>query len=109
MMTGADPLKAFFDAGAAPRIDPVFRMGVMEKVARRRLLLELGVRALGILLAAVIVFVLSPSLVFVLEVLGDVPLEVYAALFMAGLVALAGQYLATHRIGFELPFARFLF
>jgi hypothetical protein len=109
MMAGVDPLKAFFDAGLVPSIDPAFRMGVMEKVARRRLVLDLGVRALGIFLAAIIMLVLSPSLVAVLEVLADVPLEVYAALFMAGLVALAGHFLATHRVGFTLPFTRFLF
>lgn len=47
-----DPLEDFFNAPDAPAQDPVFRLAVAERIARRRLLIRVGGLAAGFALTS---------------------------------------------------------
>ena len=71
-MTTADPLQAFFDAAPVAERDIAFRSQVMERVARRRLRLELGLRfAAGTLLLAMLAVTLPLILPVSTALTGD--------------------------------------
>ncbi|MEA1942087.1 MAG: hypothetical protein U9P68_07580, partial [Pseudomonadota bacterium] len=59
-MTDRDPLHAFFEAGDVPSADPGFRLSVMERVAARRLRVELAARLAAGALLAVLAFLMAP-------------------------------------------------
>jgi len=85
-MRKADPLKAFFEADAAPAVDPGFRMAVMERVARRRLQFELVRAAMAGLAVFVTLLLLRPAMLSLLLLLAG-PFQ--QALLVLGAVALA--------------------
>ncbi len=102
-MTDQDQLKVLFDADDAPAVDPSFRMAVMNRVAGRRLLIDLVVQ--GALMALLgIAFVLSAPLVSQNFVgMFALPQDVYYTLGGVAVLALIGRYVATHSIRLSWP------
>jgi hypothetical protein len=102
-MTDQDQLKSLFDDNEAPAIDPSFRMAVMNRVAERRLFLDLVVQGAVMALLGV-AFVLSAPLVSQnLAGMFAMPQDVYYALGGVAALTLVGRYVATHRIRLSLP------
>ena len=97
-MTRPDPLKAFFEAGDAPAIDPAFRAATMQLIAQRRLQLELARAALAGLTVFVSLLLLRPIAVSLAPSLSASLGEAAVALAATGLVAFAGYYLATNTV-----------
>jgi hypothetical protein len=69
-METTDPLADFFTAEAAPTSDRAFRVGVMEKIARRRLRIELVLRLCAGLLLVIGLALMAPAVQGVAELLG---------------------------------------
>jgi hypothetical protein len=103
-MTERDPLAAFFDAGDAPPADPGFRTAVMERVARRRLRLELAARLASGVLLVLAAMVLAPVFEPVAALFGAGLADVIVVLAVTGLVAFAGHYWLTRPV--RLPALR---
>jgi len=102
-MSHPDPLQAYFEASEAPASDPAFRVSVMADIARERLMRELVKRfAVTVVLTAAIVL-FKPVLVILQAAFLDIPVEVYGALALVAVVALAGQYFITHTVRVRMP------
>jgi len=102
-MTDRDPLQAFFEAGDVPSPDPGFRLSVMERVAARRLRVELAARLAACALLAWLALMLAPVAAELLAPfvrLFDDRLAL-GALLLAVAAALAGQVLLSR--GVRLP------
>ncbi|OLF77770.1 hypothetical protein AWH62_03610 [Maricaulis sp. W15] len=90
-MDKTDPLADFFAADAAPANDRAFRTRVMERVARRRLRIELVLRLVAGCLLVLGLALVSPVLQSLADMLGQemsMPLQVIA---MAGGIAFLGH------------------
>ena len=97
-MMKADPLKAFFEADAAPAVDPGFRMAVMERVARRRFQLELARAAVAGLAVFVALLLLRPLMLSLLLLLSTSFQQVLLVLGVVALVAFIAHKLATDSV-----------
>lgn len=97
-MTNTDPLKAFFEAGEAPVVDPGFRTSVMERIARRRLQFALARAAMAGLAVFAILLLLRPVIVTLAVDLTAALGEAALVLAVIGLAAFAGYFLATHTV-----------
>ena len=90
-MTPTDPLAEFFADTPRAQPDRVFRAAVMERVARRRLRVELALRAVATLLLVVGLALLSPGLQLIAQGIGHGLAEVMFVLVPAGVVAALGR------------------
>jgi len=98
----SDPLIDFFEAPEAPARDATFRLSLMERVAKRRLQLELALASAFVVIAATCLWLVWPALSPSLSSVGQSILEPLAVLSFIAVVAFAGKWLATHRL--RLPF-----
>ena len=104
-MTDRDPLQAFFEAGDMPPADPGFRLSVMERVAARRLRVELAARLAACALLAWLALMLSPVAADLLTPfvrLFDDRLAL-GALLLALAAALAGRALLSRGVRIPRP------
>lgn len=97
-MTNTDPLKAFFEVGDAPVVDPGFRTAVMERVARRRLQLTLARAALAGLVVFAILLLLRSVIITLVAGLSAALGEAVLVLTAIGLAAFAGHFLVTRTL-----------
>ncbi|WP_417486950.1 hypothetical protein [Maricaulis sp.] len=82
-MDKTDPLADFFAAETVPSSDRAFRTGVMERVARRRLRIELVLRLVAGCLLVLGLALVSPALQIIAGTLGQ---EMSAALQIIAIV-----------------------
>ncbi|WP_297734872.1 hypothetical protein [uncultured Maricaulis sp.] len=106
-MSQPDPLADFFAADTAPAVDRGFRMAVMEKVAARRLRVELVLRSLATLLLLLGVALVSPVLQRFAQLLGQDLSQVLLVMLVAGTVAYLGHFWLTRQPILRLPRLRF--
>ncbi len=99
----SDPLKAYFDAGQAPAEDTAFRLALMERVAKRRFQIELGLEIVFFAALALCLALLWPALNATLLSVGGSMTGIAAMVTVLGAIALAGQWAATHRLRLPLP------
>ena len=91
VMDKTDPLADFFAADAAPANDRAFRTGVMERVARRRLRIELVLRLLAGCLLVLGLALISPALQIVADTLGQEMSAALQIIAIGGGVAFLGH------------------
>lgn len=84
-------LSAFFEAGEAPAMDLRFRLGVMERVARRRFLVSLTVRLAGVAVLAALAAPLVPVSGHLLGVVSPELAVLAVVACLTGLAAIAAQ------------------
>ena len=83
-MTDADDrLKALFAQDEPPARDPVFSTAVMEQIARRRFVEEVGLLSGATLIGAVVLWLLWPAVTPILAPLGQSLMPVMASLTVA--------------------------
>ena len=105
-MAEQDPLKAFFDAGEAPAVDPAFKARTMDRIAQRRLRVELALRFVAGGLLVLGFMALAPTIALIGQ--GVFTPELTPAFLAVGLslaIAWTGHYLINHSI--QLPRLRF--
>ncbi len=102
-MSQPDPLADFFAEDAAPAVDRGFRTAVMERIARRRLRVELVLRGVATLLLLLGVALISPVLQRFVELLGQELSQVLLVMLAAGMVAYLGHFWLTRRPILRLP------
>lgn len=83
-------------------VDPAFRIAVMQRVAARRLRLELAARLVAVAALFVIAVLLAPVAGALAQPLGPVFNDIPAVLCLAGSAALAGYLWLTRRIRLPL-------
>jgi hypothetical protein len=102
-MTDQDTLKALFKADEAPAVDPSFRMAVMNRVAGRRLALDLVVKGTVMALLGTAFVLTAPLVSANLVGMMSMPQNVYVALGGVAALTWVGRYVAMHRIRLSLP------
>ena len=99
----SDPLADFFAAEAVPAVDRGFRTAVMERVARRRLHIELALRGVATLLLLLGVALVSPALQRLAKLLGEGLLAVTMIVLAASMIAWLGHVWLTRQPRLALP------
>jgi len=97
-MDKTDPLADFFAADTAPSVDRAFRTGVMERVARQRLRIELVLRLVVGCLLVLGLALMSPALQSLAGVLGQDMSTVLQVIAIAGGIAFLGHGWLTRTI-----------
>lgn len=97
-MDKTDPLADFFAAETAPVADRAFRTGVMERVAQRRLRIELVLRLVAGCLLVLGLALISPALQSVANMLGQDMSVVLQFVAIGGGIAFLGHGWLTRTI-----------
>ncbi|WP_323763173.1 hypothetical protein [Maricaulis sp.] len=97
-MDKTDPLADFFAAETVPAGDRAFRTGVMERVARRRLRIELVLRLVAGCLLVLGLALVSPALQIIAETLGQEMSGVLQIIAIGGGIAFLGHGWVTRTI-----------
>ena len=98
-----DPLMEFFEADDAPIRDAEFRLTLMERIAKRRLQLELGAQLGLVILLGVCLWLLWPALDAALLSVGRSITSATATLTLLGTLVFVGWWTTTHRLRIQLP------